>query len=211
MVSTQRFHEVVTTEAQLREVLGEPLKIAVEKVQSTLDPYSRRFIANSPFILLASSDASGHVDVSPKGDAPGFVQVLDDQTIAIPDRLGNKLGFGFRNILENPQVGTLFLIPGSGETLRINGPAQIVRDAELREGMAVKGKSPQFAIVVTVQESFLHCAKCIIRSDLWEPEQWPNLNDFPSFAQMIKGQRNPQESVEEIQRLLDHDYEHELY
>ena len=211
MVSTQRFQDVITSEEQLREVLGHPRQMVVEKVRPTLDEYSRRFIAHSPFILLATSDAAGRVDVSPKGDAPGFVQVLDDSTIAIPDRLGNKLGFGFLNILSNPQVGTLFLVPGSGETLRINGPAQIVRDTDLRHSMAVNGKPPQFAIVVSLEETFLHCAKCIIRADLWDAEQWPDLGDFPSFAEMIKGQRDLPESVEEIQRYIDNGYKNELY
>ena len=211
MVTTPRFQDVITSEAQLREVLGHPRQVVIDKVLPALDQYSRRFIANSPFLLLATSDATGRVDVSPKGDAPGFVRVLDDHTIAIPDRLGNKLGFGFLNILQNPQVGTLFLVPGNGETLRINGPAQIVRDTDLRDSMAVNGKSPQFAIVVTVQEAFLHCAKCIIRADLWDHEQWPDLSDFPSFAQTIKGQRNPPESVEEIERYIENGYTKELY
>ena len=211
MVTTPRFHDVITSEAQLRGIIGEPKQMVKDKVIDALDAHCRTFIANSPFVLVASSDGEGRQDVSPKGDGAGFVQVLDDHTFVIPERLGNKLAFTFQNILANPHVGVLFLVPGNGETLIVNGRAQIVRDADLLERMAVRGKAPQFGIVVTVEEVFLHCAKCIIRSDLWNPESWPDLNGFPTYAETIKAQRNPPESVEQIAQILDDAYENELY
>ena len=211
MVTTPRFQHVVSTEAELRAAIGEPKQMVKDKVIGALDAHCRQFIAKSPFLIVASSDAAGRQDVSPKGDAAGFVTVLDDHTFVIPERLGNKLAFTFRNILANPHVGVLFLVPGNGETLRVNGRAQIVRDPELMERMAVRGKAPQFGLVVTAEEVFLHCAKCIIRSDLWNPESWPDLTGFPTYAETIKAQRHPRESVEEIQRILDDSYETELY
>ena len=211
MVTTPRFQHVLTTDAELTELLGEAHQLAKEKVIGALDEHSRGFIARSPFTIVSTADAQGRQDVSPKGDAPGFVHVLDDTTFLIPERLGNKLAFTYRNILQNPHIGVLFLVPGNGETLRVNGTAQIIRDPDLLEPMAVRGKAPQLGLAVTTQEVFLHCAKCIIRSDLWSPESWPDLTGLPSFAQILKDQRNPKESVEELQALLDNDYVNELY
>lgn len=130
-----------------------------EKVIDALDHHCRKFIAKSPFVIASSSDAEGRQDVSPKGDGPGFVEVLDDHTFVIPEQLGNKLAFTFRNVLANPRVGVLFLVPRNGETLRVNGRAQIVRDADLLKRMAARGKAPQFSLAVTAEEVFLHCAK----------------------------------------------------
>jgi hypothetical protein len=151
------------------------------------------------------------MDISPKGDPPGFVQVLDDKTLAIPDRPGNRRADTFLNILQNPGVGLLFLIPGQRETLRISGTAKIVRDAWLLEKMVIQGKKPNFAIVVTVKEAFLHCAKCIIRSHLWEPEHWPDLEGLPSLARILIDHANLTDSVEEIQQSLDEGYRANLY
>src|SRR5258705_2818538 len=125
------------------------------------------------------------MDVSPKGDPPGFVQVLDDETLAIPDRPGNRRADTFSNVLQNPGVGLIFLIPGKLETLRVNGRARIVRDMALRERMAVQGKVPQIALVVTVEEAFIHCGKCMIRSQLWQPESWPDGDALPSQAECL--------------------------
>jgi PPOX class probable FMN-dependent enzyme len=162
-------------------------------------------------VLIASSDVNGDVDVSPKGDPPGFVQVLDDRTLAIPDRPGNRRADTFRNILQNPKVGLFFLIPGKQETLRVSGTAMIVRDGWLRERMAIQGKRPDFAIVVTVEEAFMHCAKCIIRSKFWEMEQWPDVAELPSLARIMIDHGKLSDSVEEMQALIDESYRERLY
>ena len=205
------FSEVITSQEQIREVIGHPSERVVNKAISILDEHCRALIAKSPFLLIASSDQSGNMDISPKGDPPGFVQVLDDKTLAIPDRPGNRRADTFLNILQNPGVGLLFLIPGQRETLRISGTAKIVRDAWLLEKMVIQGKKPNFAIVVTVKEAFLHCAKCIIRSHLWEPEHWPDLEGLPSLARILIDHANLTDSVEEIQQSLDEGYRTNLY
>jgi PPOX class probable FMN-dependent enzyme len=160
----RRFKDVVRTVEELRALMGEPSELAVRKDIGHLDQHCRAFIARSPFVLIATSDRSGRCDVSPKGDAPGFVEVLDERHLVIPDRPGNKRFDGIRNLLENPGIGLLFLLPRSEETLRVNGRAQIVRDADVLARFTVQGKLPQLAIAVEVQESFLHCAKCVKRS-----------------------------------------------
>ncbi len=210
MVATDRFQDVITNEEELRAVVGTPKQMVRDKVIPILDEHCRRFIAHSPFLVVSSSDSAGRQDVSPKGDEPGFVLVLDEHTLVIPDRTGNRRADTFVNVLENPAVGLLFLVPGSGETLRVNGHAQIVKDKELLERMPARGKAPELALVVTVEEAFYHCAKCIIRSDLWNTDEWPDISDLPTYAETIKAQRHPKESVEEIQRILDHAYTNEL-
>jgi hypothetical protein len=142
------------------------------KVTDRLDTLCRDFIARSPFLVLSSSDAMGRVDCSPKGDPPGFVQILDDRTLAIPERPGNRRADTFRNVLQNPKIGLIFIVPGKGETLRISGTARVVRDLWLREKMTHKGKVPELALVVSVEEVFAHCTKCMVRSSLWDPATW---------------------------------------
>jgi PPOX class probable FMN-dependent enzyme len=154
------------------------------KVRRMLNSQCRAFIANSPFVLVASADATGELDISPKGDPAGFVRVLDDTTLAIPDRPGNRRADTFLNLLQRPQVALLFLIPGKGETLRVNGSAVIVRDPWLREQMAVDGKVPELATVVTVREAFFHCPKCFARSGVWQPAQWPGAQALADCPQM---------------------------
>jgi len=206
-----KFSEVITTEAQFREVLGHPSHYVIDKVVSTLDEHCRAFIAKSPFVLLASADARGDVDISPKGDPPGFVQVLDDHTLAIPDRPGNRRADPFRNILQNPKVGLFFLIPGKQETLRVSGTTMIVRDLWLRERLMMQGKIPNFALVVAIEEAFFHCAKCIIRSHLWEADHWPSLDGLPSLARAMVAHGKLAESVEALQGLIDKNAREELY
>lgn len=205
------FSNVITSEDQLREIVGYPAERNIQKVISVLDEHCRAFIAKSPFMLLATSGADGRLDVSPKGDPSGFVQVLDEKTLAIPDRPGNRRADTLSNILQNPRVGLLFLIPGKRETLRISGCARIVRDEWLREQMAVQGKTPALALVVTVEEAFMHCAKCVIRSHLWEPGQWPSLDGIDSLARVIIDHANLTCSVEEYQEIIDDAYRNALY
>lgn len=205
------FTAIIRTEAELRQVLGAPSQRAMDKTVSALDDNCRAFIAASPFLLIGSVDAQGRLDVSPKGDPPGFVQVLDDHTLAIPDRLGNRRADTFVNILQQPQVALLFLIPGKQDTLRVAGSAQIVRDESLRQGMAVQGKVPDLALVVQVQEAFIHCPKCMIRSHLWEPEHWPGLEAVPSMAQTFIAHAKLDQSLEEVQALIDQGVRERLY
>ncbi len=208
---TNRFADVITTAAQVRDVLGQPSERVLKKEVSALDGHCRAFIAKSPFVLVSSCDAAGNMDVSPKGDPPGFVRVLDDRTLAIPDRPGNRRADTFRNLIENPRVGLLFLIPGKQETLRVAGAALIVRDRWVREPMAVAGKLPDFALVVTVTEAFFHCAKCIIRSKLWDGAAWPDLDGLASLARVIVDQGRLGESVEEVQAAIEQSARERLY
>lgn len=205
------FSDIITTEEQLREVLGHPSQVAANKGVTALDEHCRAFIASSPFMLIGSSDANGNMDVSPKGDPAGFVQVLDDRTLAIPDRPGNRRGDTFTNILQNPKVGLLFFIPGKQETFRVSGTAKIVRDAWLLEQMVMYGKTPNFAIVVTVDEAFMHCAKCVIRSRIWEQGQWPPLEGVPSLADVMIAHAKLSDSVETIQAGIDESYRKNMY
>lgn len=197
------FHDVVTGKGALRALMGEPTELVLRKQLSSLEAHARAFIARSPFILLGTSNARGMCDVSPKGDAPGFVRVLDDTTIAIPDRVGNRRIDSLVNILENPHVGLLFLIPGIGETFRVNGSAILVRDAELLASMEVQGKRPNVAIVVTVEECFLHCPKAFMRSNLWDGSRHTDRSELPSLARILMDQTRPAgRGAEEHERIV---------
>ena len=175
---------ISSTEA-LRALYGQPGERAVAKEQARLDEHTRAFIAHSPFLVLGTAGADGRCDVSPKGDAPGFVHVLDDHRLAIPDRLGNNRLDGLRNVVENPHVGLIFFIPGREDTLRVNGRATISRDEALLERLAVNGKRPQTALVVEVEQTFMHCARAFKRAGLWQPERWPDASSVPSMQRMI--------------------------
>jgi uncharacterized protein len=179
------FKDVVGSEQELRAIFGEPSERAVLKCRSSLDEHARAFIAVSPFLVLATSNAVGQCDVSPKGDAAGFVLVLDDTHLVVPDRPGNNRIDGMSNILENPHVGLIFFVPGRGDTLRVNGRASIIRDEEILERLAVQGKRPKVSLGVEVEEAYLHCPKAFMRSSLWDPSTWPEPQKLPSFAQML--------------------------
>jgi PPOX class probable FMN-dependent enzyme len=179
------FKDVVTSKQELRAIFGEPSERAVLKCQSSLDEHSRAFISASPFVLLATSNAAGQCDVSPKGDAPGFVMVLDDTHLVVPDRPGNNRTDGLSNVLENPHIGMIFLVPGRGDTLRVNGRASIIRDDEILARLAMHGKLPKVALGVEVEEAYLHCPKAFLRSSLWDPSTWAEPQKLPSFAQML--------------------------
>jgi PPOX class probable FMN-dependent enzyme len=188
---TPAFTDQITSEQRLRELAGVPSDRAKLKERSTLDVHSRAFIAHSPFLMLATAGADGRCDVSPKGDAPGFVHVLDDRRLAIPDRPGNKRLDGMLNLLTNPHVGVIFIVPGRQETLRVNGRACITRDAALLDRMAVNGKTPLLAIGVEVEQAFMHCPKAFIRSRLWHHPQWPAADALPSMACVLFDQIQP--------------------
>lgn len=201
----------ITSAAELRGLLGEPMRRAVEKERVTLHDRDRDWLARSPFCLIATSDADGNCDVSPKGDPPGFVRVLDDTTIAVPDRPGNRRADGFLNILGNPHVGLIFLVPGRGETLRINGRATLVRDAPFFHEMIVKGHRPALALVVEIEQIFFHCAKALMRSSLWKPETWEP-DTLPPHAHIVKEVQRTDETVEELERhYSESNYTKKLY
>ena len=179
----------ITTEAELRAVIGpEPPGLA-DKNQPQLDDFATEFIAKSPFLVLSTVDAEGRIDTSPKGDAPGFVLVEDERCIVIPDRPGNRLAYGHRNILANPRAGVIFLIPGTPETLRVSGRAELSADRELLQRLAARGKPAVLAIRLHIDEVFFHCAKAFIRAALWKPEAWPQRRHEVSFGKMYAARK----------------------
>ena len=177
--------QVVTTAEELRAIVGEPVAAVANKVKSSLSEAQQDWLSHSPLGFVATTDAEGRVDVSPKGDPAGFVHIIDERTIAIPERPGNKRVDGFLNVLQRPRVGTVFLIPGRGDTLRINGTGTVLSDAEYFDTMVVDGKRPILALELAVDEVFFHCAKAFLRSDAWNPETW-NPTAVPSVAQLAK-------------------------
>jgi uncharacterized protein len=202
--------EIVTTEDEIEAFLGRPSSKVLAKVIDTLDDICLAFIARSPFVVIASYDALGRVDVSPKGDPPGYVHVLDRRTIAIPERPGNRRADTFRNVLQNPNVGLMFLIPGKGETLRVSGKARIVRDTWLRDQMAVGDRVPELALVVTVEEAFAHCTKCMVRSRMWRPETW-NAEGLASIAEAMVVHGRLDISLAEMRSIAEDDERTQLY
>jgi len=186
------FEHVVTSEAELREIFGLPAERSVLKERTALDEHCRAFIARSPLVMIATSGADGRCDVSPKGDAPGFVAVLDDRRLVIPDRPGNKRLDGMQNLIANPHVGLIFLVPGREETLRVNGRGWITRDPALLQPLAVQGKTPLVALGVEVEQCFLHCAKPFRRARLWAHDEWPAPDALPSMARVLFDQIQPE-------------------
>ncbi|KDF00107.1 pyridoxamine 5'-phosphate oxidase [Mycolicibacterium aromaticivorans JS19b1 = JCM 16368] len=203
-------HREVTTVAELREIVGEPDHYVANKVKDRLSPVQRDWLAHSPLAFVATTDAQGRVDISPKGDPAGFVHVIDDRTIAIPDRPGNKRLDGYLNVLQRSGVGTLFVIPGRGDTLRINGRGRILADADYFDTMAVKGKRPLLALEVDIDEVFFHCSKAFLRSDTWKPETW-NPTALPSVAQMAKALRHDWSDAELEERYCEDNIRKVLY
>jgi uncharacterized protein len=191
VASALRVQQPITSVDQLRELVGAPSERARLKQLARLDVHCRAFIARSPFVVMSTADGAGRCDVSPKGDRPGFVLLLDDETLVIPDRPGNRRFDSLRNITENPGVGLLFIIPGMDETLRVNGSAQLARDQELLARLAVDGKPPLLAIVVHVEEAFLHCGKAFLRSQLWDPARHMPRAELPTLSRMIQDQIRP--------------------
>lgn len=206
------FTDKIETEDQLLSIIGEPSELVRRKVITYLDDHCKDFISRSPFLVISTSNASGYCDVSPRGDKPGFVLIPDEKHIIIPERPGNKRIDTMRNILSNPSAGLLFLIPGMGETLRVNGKAYVVKDAALLEQMAVQGKKPLAGICIEVEECFIHCAKAMKRSGLWEPETWGEKNSLPNAAKILLDHTKITDmSEKEMDELLQEAYLTELY
>jgi PPOX class probable FMN-dependent enzyme len=196
---------VVTTEDELRAVIGAPIQRVAEKVRPRLDPVHREWVAASPFVALATSSSDGRCDVSPKGDPAGFVHVLDDTTLVVPERPGNRRVDGYLNVLGNPHVGLLFVIPGRSDSLRVNGSARVLSDAPWFDELTVKGHRPVLALTVSVEEVFFHCGKAFLRSGLWQPETW-RPDAVPSRACIAKELERPDESIEELERYYSDDH-----
>jgi PPOX class probable FMN-dependent enzyme len=180
------FESTITSADGLREVYRPPGKPSLAKQIDHLDENCRAFIAHSPFFVLASSDDQGRCDVSPKGGPPGFVTVLDEHRLGIPDLSGNNRLDSMENLVRNPGIGLLFLIPGLDETLRVNGRAEITTDAAVLDACGVRDIRPRVVIGVTVEEAFIHCAKALRRAGIWETAAWPDLGDLPSAASMLR-------------------------
>jgi uncharacterized protein len=196
---------------QIRAIYGEPMERVIKKQLPRLEKHSRAFIARSPFLVIASADAQGRVDASPKGDAPGFVRVLDDETLLIPDRLGNNRIDTISNVFENPGVGLIFFVPGLRETLRVNGKACVTTDPALLEPCAVNGKVPRSGILISAEEVYFHCGKALIRSDLWNPAKMLKLTDFPSLGRIVTEQIGEGGDIALAERNTEESYRTRLY
>ena len=203
--------QFLSSRDELRAVYKQPGDNAVRKVLEALDHHCKGFLARSPFVLIGSSDGNGNSDVTPKGDKPGFAAVLDDSTIAIPDRPGNNRLDTLENVIANPSVGLLFLIPGMNETLRVNGDARISVDPALRERLQAEGRLPTTVMVVSVKAAYMHCAKAFMRSELWKPESWIDRSKLPTLGQILKDQLALADSVEATDRWLDDAYEKSMW
>lgn len=209
MTETAEFTEITSVD-ELTELVGEPMRRVAEKVRPSLHDLDRAWLARSPFCLVATSAADGSCDVSPKGDPPGFTLVLDDTTIVVPDRPGNRRVDGFRNVLSNPHVGLIYLVPGRGDTLRINGRARLLRDAPFFDDLTVQGHRPKLAMLVEIEEVFYHCSKAFLRSAVWRSESW-DPDTVPSRALIAKTLERPEDTLAELDRYYGPEYAKRLY
>jgi len=206
------FQHIIDSEQQLRELCGYPNEVVQNKSITAIDHHCRDFIARSPLIFVATSDSSGNCDVSPRGDAEGFVLVVDDKHLVIPERPGNRRFDSLRNLISNPRVGLIFIIPGLEETLRINGRASIIKDPLLLNQMEAHGKTPILGIGVEVEECYIHCAKAFKRSHLWDNQYWPPKENLPKPAAIIaEHAKQLGVSVDEVAKGLKESYEKRLY
>jgi uncharacterized protein len=184
MASHRLTESVITSEDALRSLIGEPAAVVCSKVTDRLNPLTRRYIERSPFMMIATADDRGTCDLSPRGDPAGFVRILDDVTLLLPERPGNRIADTLTNIVRNPHVGLLFLVPGVTETFRVNGRASITDDRELLAPCAVEGKIPKLAIIVDVEQAYTQCSKALLRSELWNPERFLTQADMPSNGEI---------------------------
>lgn len=202
---------VATTADELQAILGEQFESQVNKVIDHIDEHCRAWIERSPFVVISSASATGSMDVSPKGDPPGFVRVLDEKTLAVPDRPGNHRGDTFRNGLQNPHVGLMFVVPKRREAVRVSGTATIARDEALLASMAVGDKVPTLALVVRVQEAMFHCGKSMIRSHMWEPELWGPVDGLPTYGRALRDHGALECPVAELEAAMEANEKYRLY
>jgi PPOX class probable FMN-dependent enzyme len=177
---------MISAEDTLRATLGEPSEVVQAKVSHRLNELTRQFVERSPFLCLATSAADGTCDVSPRGDPAGFVKVVDERTLLLPDRPGNRLADSFRNVLENPHVALLFVIPGISDIFRVNGRAAIVEDPELLAPCAVEGKVPKLGLRIEIDEAYTHCPKAFLRAQLWDPDRYADRSELPSSGELMR-------------------------
>lgn len=203
--------EAITSLERLREIYPQPGHRAERKVIDHLDDICRRFIAAAPFAVLATRGADGLLDLSPRGDPAGFVAVLDDHTLVLPDRRGNNRLDTLENLLSHPEIGLIFVVPGSGHTLRVSGRARIVRDAALQRRFAMDGKEPATLIVVDVRQAFMQCPKCMVRSKLWQSESWPDPARVPTMAEALVAHASLAETVQEVEAVIEEGNARRLY
>lgn len=203
--------EEVTTQQDLRTYRNPPSRFVANKVIDHIDDLAKRFIAASSMVVLATRRADGGVDMTPRGDPPGFVQVLNDRVIALPDRLGNNRADAFENILRDPGIGLYFIIPGHRDSLRISGQARIVRDRALMDRMEVRGHVPDLAILVRVDALLSHCPKAFVRAGMWERDAWPDLGDVPSAGEFLKQHGSLPDPVADVDGIVARDGQNRLY
>jgi PPOX class probable FMN-dependent enzyme len=196
----------VRDEDELREILGHPAELTQKKIVDRLNPLTRPFIERSPFVCVATARPDGGLDVSPRGDPAGFVRILDDRTLLLPDRPGNKIADTLTNLLADDRIALLFLIPGIGETFRVNGRARIVDDPELLAASVVEGKAPKLGILVEIEEAYPQCPKALLRSELWNPENHVTRDDLPSPGEIMRSTADPELDIEEYERSRDERY-----
>jgi uncharacterized protein len=184
--------QLIRSEAELRALIGAPAELTCAKISDRLNPKTRLFIERSPFVCLATSDARGHCDLSPRGDPAGFVRILDERSLLLPERPGNRLADSLRNILANPQIGLLFVVPGVTDTFRVNGRAAITTDAALLAPSTVEGKAPRLGVLVDIEEAYTQCSKAFLRSRLWDPQHFVDPATMPTGGEVhlaIQGDR----------------------
>ena len=197
----------INDESDLRAVIGSPTPLVAGKIADRLNPLTRQFIERSPFLCVATGRPDGGLDVSPRGDPAGFVRILDERTLLIPDRPGNRIADTLTNVLADPRIALLFLIPGVGDSFRVNGRAVVTDDTELLADSEVDGKPPLLGILVTVEEAYTQCSKALIRSDLWNPERHIERSELPSSGEILRSISDAELDVEEYERARAERYE----
>jgi uncharacterized protein len=190
----------ITTEEQLREIIGTPTKVAVAKIADRLNHLTRQFIERSPFVCVGTASPDGGLDVSPRGDPAGFVRILDERTLLVPDRPGNRIGDTLSNLIKDPRIALLFLLPGVGDTFRVNGTAEIIDDPELLAESEVEGKVPKLGLLISVKEAYTQCPKALIRSALWNPERHIDRSELPRHGEILRSLTDPSFDVERHER-----------
>ena len=202
---------ILQSEDEIRAIIDGIHPTQTSKILDHIDDLCRVWIERSPFLVMTTVDADGNMDASPKGDPAGFTKVIDAQTLAIPDRPGNRRYDGFRNILQTGRIGLVFFVPNRNEVVRVNGSAVIARDLDLRETMAINGRVPEFAVVVSVKEAFYHCGKSIIRSRLWDPTAAASTEGLPTYSEALDAQADTSLSLAEIEERMHHNDINRLY
>lgn len=211
VVHGQQVDRIVTDPGRIRTIFGEPKPRVKAKVTDHIDDTARRFIAASSFAVMATRRSDGGVDITPRGDPPGFAIVLDCHTLALPERPGNRRADALLNLIDDPHLGLLFLIPGHGDTLRVSGQAQIVEDSGLAARMEVRGHRPDLVVLVRAERVLSHCPKALIRAGLWNPDSWPDTADVPTLAELMKAHGRLETPIDELADAIAHDRETRLY